>query len=201
MSLNRDAWKKVLGQPKNLGLKAVGVSKLLDSVAKAEDALERQRSVEHVQHLRDALNDAVKGCEETIGKHRKLYTTACDYLATVVKSAKARVKELGGLEKDLKKVATKKVNLKTRCHDANIALGKTDITIQELRSAYTSFISHVATICNDGAELQRYLPKLLQDRRRTLSDVLDKDSTDVVAQRRQALSAIKSIEDVVDLEW
>lgn len=203
MSLSRDGWKKVLGQPKNLGLKALGgtgVSKLLDSVAKAEEQLEQQKSVAHVQALREALNDAVNGCEETIGKHRKLYTTACDYLATVVKSAQARLKELPGLEKDLKKVAAAKVNLKAHCRDFSGRLSNPDITAKELKSSYSAFASNVASNCS-GAEVQQYLPKLLKDRRQTLSNALDKDSTDVAALRRQALSAIKSIEDVVDLEW
>ncbi len=93
MSLNREDWKKVLNQPKNLGLKAgdgTGIGKALDEVDKkkasyvGEKAVGSKKVHESGEALIKALTDLIKKCNDVSAKHKKLFTTACKYLETDV---------------------------------------------------------------------------------------------------------------------
>jgi hypothetical protein len=90
MSLNEADWKNVLNQPKNLGLKAgggTGISKTLDTYQKAKQKLDQSKTVSNATDVTRALQGIVNKCDETIHKHSKLYTTACQYLTGVKREA------------------------------------------------------------------------------------------------------------------
>lgn len=85
-TLKKDDWKKVLAQPKNVGLQAfggTGISKLLDDLAKAESELNKAPTALNGQKVLLAAQLIVTRCTELIAKHGKLYTTACQYLGEV----------------------------------------------------------------------------------------------------------------------
>jgi hypothetical protein len=89
MSLNVDDWKRVLDQPKNLGLKAgggTGISALLVKVDQEKAGFNGEKlrgpkpAQDHGALLITALENLIRKCNEVITKHRKLFTTACEYL-------------------------------------------------------------------------------------------------------------------------
>ncbi len=89
MSLNAEDWKRVLDQPKNLGMKAgggTGISALLVKVGQEKASFDGEKlrgpkpAQDHGALLITALENLVRKCNEVITKHRKLFTTACEYL-------------------------------------------------------------------------------------------------------------------------
>ena len=91
-------WKKVLDEPKNLGLKAggTGVSDSLRQVGGDEDLLELYKKNKpkevpgQYKELDKALANLIKVCNDNIKKHGKLFTTACAHLKEIVKVAEKR---------------------------------------------------------------------------------------------------------------
>jgi hypothetical protein len=156
MSLLVSEWKKVLDQPKNLGLKAgtgTGVSKALEEVDKKKALYDGEKiagaakAAEAGAAFIKALEDLIKKCEEVIGKHRKLFTTACDYLKnSVIASANQRIKatrdEIAALQNEQKDAKTIKESLKHICTTAEQAFPQaTDI--HELMTLWAKFNSDI----------------------------------------------------------
>jgi hypothetical protein len=90
MSLKEADWKAELNKPKNLGLKVIktGVSEALRNVEVWHENFQKdQTNVEKAEILSKKLMELRVKCLETINKHKKLYTTACEYLAKVAEQA------------------------------------------------------------------------------------------------------------------
>jgi hypothetical protein len=84
MALDVNEWKRVLDQPKNLGLKALGgtgLSKTLVTFRTAFDLYVDTKTLEHLNAAVVATEDVVKKTKEIVDRHSKVYTTACDYLS------------------------------------------------------------------------------------------------------------------------
>jgi predicted oxidoreductase (fatty acid repression mutant protein) len=137
MSLDRDAWKKVLDQPKNLGLKAgggTGVGKALDKVGEKETAYGKAKTVANGQPLEAALIELKRLCTDVVKKHKKLFTTACQHLEKVIASADTRMRDLTA---EFNVLRAQEQQAKTR-RDAKAALSQLcNGTIQKFRSAQT----------------------------------------------------------------
>ncbi len=73
MSLSVAEWKRILDQPKNLGLKAAGagVSEALRDVKQAYDVYIGDRTEENSRFIQKALDDLAKACQEVVDKHGK----------------------------------------------------------------------------------------------------------------------------------
>ena len=91
-SLLEADWKKVLDQPKNGGLKLLGtgVSKALRNLHDAEDDLKKQPNDKNGRAVYAKLMELRTQIKTVTDKHRKTFTTACQYLDDVKKLADAR---------------------------------------------------------------------------------------------------------------
>jgi hypothetical protein len=134
MSLKKEDWKRVLDQPKNLGLKAggTGVSDLMEKLKTAEDDFARETSLVNGQKVRIALSNLQKRCNEVIKKHKKLFTTACTYLEGVVTEATARNKAVEDRERDVRDLGFAKQQFKEACTKADRALAILQISSHDL---------------------------------------------------------------------
>lgn len=96
MSLRVEDWKRVLDQPKNLGMKAgggTGISEALRKVREASNRFEEHKAEPTAEAVVAALQALERQCDGVIGKHQKLFTSACEYLKTVKASAAAAIQE------------------------------------------------------------------------------------------------------------
>ena len=93
MSLRVADWKAVLDQPKNAGLKAfggTGISGSLRTLEELEQALRDHPTEENCRNLDIHLIALGRLLDDTIRKHKKTYTTACEYLERVKTDAHHR---------------------------------------------------------------------------------------------------------------
>ena len=95
MSLRLEDWKRILDQPKNLGMKAggTGISEALRKVRDASNKFETNKTDMNAGAVVLELDALEKKCDEVINKHHKLFTSACDYLKTVKASAAAAIQQ------------------------------------------------------------------------------------------------------------
>ena len=94
-------WKKILNEPKNLGLKAggTGISEKIRQVGDREMEFEIAKRpgknlMEGYNDLHKELGQLIDLCKSTSDKHKKLFTTACKFLDTVKDAAGARRNEI-----------------------------------------------------------------------------------------------------------
>jgi predicted RNase H-like nuclease (RuvC/YqgF family) len=172
MSLKEADWKAVLDQPKNAGLKAgggTGISGALRQVDAAEKAFQAQQTVAHGTALDNALHALKTACEATINKHKKVYTTACDYLQQKVLTATAnRMKALTGEMNELRKEEQEKAQrvqrkqaLKGICDHALAAVrGAKDMN--ELNQVWTKFGADLEKAGHGVQNLQATIQKIKQ---------------------------------------
>src|SRR5215470_7627793 len=93
MSLRKNDWKAVLDQPKNAGMKAfggTGISAALENLATAEGDLHEHATEENCRKAILRIHELRNKIDDTVKKHGKLYTTACQYLTHMKTEADQR---------------------------------------------------------------------------------------------------------------
>ena len=153
MSLKVDDWKRILNQPKNLGLKAgggTGISGALDAYGKAEAKFDPEGdlddNVDHVRAAEKAAKDLKALCDSTVAKHKALFTTACDYLKQVSKEAEAaeqhfafRLKRGTEQQAQIAKAKSAQHALSLYCHDEGFTKVDDCKTLDQLDAMWQKF--------------------------------------------------------------
>jgi len=166
MSLKVEDWKKVLDQPKNLGLKAgggTGISKALEAYGKAAGKFNPQGdlddNVDHAREAEKAAKDLKALCDSTVAKHKALFTTACDYLKQVSKEAEAaeklfafRLKRGTEQQAQIKKAKDAKQALALYCHDQGYGAVDGCTTLDQLETVWQKFSADLKKKIDDYEE-------------------------------------------------
>jgi hypothetical protein len=161
MSLDVAEWKRVLDQPKNLGLKAgggTGISELLRKVDQARAAfdVDKQRGASEAERqggvFIKALEVLVQKSKEVKGKHGKVFTTACQYLDTqVVSAAERKIRETREIVAEIKNrervLKEGKTGIETHCKAAKQQFEQAK-DIQELLKLWATYKTGLLTKIN-----------------------------------------------------
>ena len=146
-------WKKILNEPKNLGLKAggTGISERIRFVADAELEIATAKGGGNISltaayaDLASALNQLIDLCGKTGDKHKKLFTTACAWLDEHVKKpANTRKGEIQGEVAALRQAMIHKCagafqSLQDAAHDAEAFKAAWAEYVKELKSHQLAF--------------------------------------------------------------
>jgi hypothetical protein len=154
MSLKESDWKAVLDQAKNAGLKAgggTGISAALRKVADKERNLDNNKSNQTYAELHAALSELIQLCGGVITKHKKLFTTACDYLDKQVRASATR--RLSAVETAIEQRDETKKELRRLCTEMLTRFGRPPVPASELKLAL-AFQRSFGTADNTFPELR-----------------------------------------------
>jgi hypothetical protein len=156
-----DDWKKVVNEPKNLGLRAggTGISAKVLAVADHEGAVAlaaKGRNLSIAQSYADlsgALTEAINLCGKTTEKHKKLFTSACKWLDEHIKApAVHRKTELNGELAELRKHVQTAVGVPLQ----TLTNAK---TTEEFAHDWTVFVAEFESHAKNFPHLKPYLAK------------------------------------------
>jgi hypothetical protein len=151
MALDVNEWKRILDQPKNLGLKALGGTGLSQTLVKFRAAYDLYVATQTAEHLNAATEDVVKKTKEIVDKHSKLYTTACNYLKQVNQQAIAVKNELQKERVNLQNWEHFREEARTKQNEVMSACGVAEQEVkgtknqQELNAAWVKFKNNYKT--------------------------------------------------------
>jgi hypothetical protein len=167
--INENAWKAILDQPKNAGLKAgggTGVSGALRKAVTARGTFDGQKTEAHGQALDRALSELKTTCESTVKKHKALFTTACEHLKKVIKAAddsmKALTADLNVIrqeERERAQRAESRKNLKAVC-DLALANVRKAKDMNELHTFWDAFAKGLEKDGHGRPEVQQKIQKV-----------------------------------------
>lgn len=153
-------WKKVLNEPKNLGLKSggTGISEQIRRVGDAEMDFAKSKepgknTMEGFKDLNGALTDLIALCKSTSDKHKSVFTTACKFLDGIKEAATTRRNEIvHELEQARRAVGTKCAASLKRLKDAK--------NMEDFGTAWHAFAQEFESDGKNFPTLHAYIAKV-----------------------------------------